>query len=452
MRANQNLPAICGALLAAAAIWPLGSARPSLWAGFGVLLCAVLIADMLAHRASVRIEAGALKVVAVLVAALIGYAALQATPVAPAHIAHPAWGAQAVAVGDNPPAWAAISANPSATVQATLLGVVTALFAIAGLTAARQGRTAYRALDLVLGSITLAALASLVLIPFGNPFPWLSERWAYADRPAGPFVNPNMFGFLCGAGVLLSGALGMRVLSYRIGAGAGWRADFADLVAALAGRAGAYLLSLLVCLHALLATASRNALGSLAIAAAVMLVAAVVAARGRGSWALVLAALVTGLIVVVSPAGGLLAERMAWASVDERFDIYGDIVTAVRANPLLGHGLGTFEDAFPVYQSSFRPGGARVLYAHSFWLGLAFDIGLIGLLLGASVALAGLTHFAGQILRRRSPLDVLALGLIALTVAFGVLDDPFQTPGAVFAVAFILGVGGGSQRRWACGG
>ena len=452
MAANQGRMGLVAAMLAAGAIWPLGSARPSFWACAGALLCYVMIVDLFVHRRLVQVDSPLLKAAAGLAGLLIVCAFVQAVPIAPSGLAHPAWETSAAALGLQPPGLAAISANPTATVRTSILGLVIILFALSGLVAGRRRSSAYLALDIVLASVTLAALSSLVLALFGNPFPWLADRWAYLDRPAGPFVNPNMFGYLCAAGVLISGALGLRAVSRSMGSDAGWRADIVDFFSSLAGRPGLYLISLLICAHALLATASRNALGSLAVSGLVALIAALLLVRGRHAGGLVLIAGVLVVVVVISPAGGLLAERVAWAAVDERVQIYADVETAVRANPLFGHGLGAFADAFPVYQSSFRPGGARVLYAHSSWLGLAFDLGLTGVIIGGVAAASAFGHFARQSLRRGSALDPLALGLISLTAVFGALDDPFQTPGAVFAVIFTVGVCAASQRRWRASG
>ncbi|MGJ3230756.1 MAG: O-antigen ligase family protein [Oceanicaulis sp.] len=438
-------------MLAGVAIWPLGGARPVFWAGVGALLCLILLIDTLSGRRPARLEAPSLKIAAVIVYGLITYGVLQAAPIAPAGLAHPAFETFALARDEPPPTFAPISANPTASLQAALLGTVVALFALAGRLAGRQRGSAYLALDIVLGSITLAALTSIILAPFGNPFPWLAERWTYQDRPAGPFVNPNMFGYLCASGVVIAAALGTRLAGERLGSGAGLRADLIDGVTALAGRAGVYLVSLLICAHAMLATGSRNAIFALAAAALASLVWGALASRGRGTLPLLGGALALTLIVLFSPANGLLAERVMWAAVDERHEIYQDIVTAIRANPLLGHGLGAFADAFPVYQTAFRPGGARVLYAHSFWLGLAFDLGLAALALAISALLLWLFHFGRQALRRNSVRDTLALGLLVLTAVFGLADDPFQTPGAVFVVAFSLGVCSASRSGWRAG-
>ncbi len=136
----------------------------------------------------------------------------------------------------------------------------------------------------------------------------------------------------------------------------------------------------------------------------------------------------------------------AGARVDEsvrgRLCIYGDAWRWWRDSPLFGTGLGSFETIYPSYQDfELR---AVVAHAHSDWLELALETGLLGLLAAlAAAALAALRAPCGLWRAARSrEMRALIGGALAAAAAFSahsLFEFSFQIPGN--AVVFMALVG-----------
>jgi O-antigen ligase len=88
--------------------------------------------------------------------------------------------------------------------------------------------------------------------------------------------------------------------------------------------------------------------------------------------------------------------------------IWRDTFSMVRANPILGVGLGAYETAFPIYSES--DGSLRVPQAHNEYLQVAADAGIVGVLLALWFIVA-IFRTVSRGVRSRDPLLAgLALG------------------------------------------
>ena len=81
--------------------------------------------------------------------------------------------------------------------------------------------------------------------------------------------------------------------------------------------------------------------------------------------------------VTQGQAAGSAAGRETFLS--SRGWIWRDTFSMIRANPILGVGLGAYETAFPIYSES--DGSLRVPQAHNEYLQVAADAGIVGLLI-----------------------------------------------------------------------
>lgn len=181
-------------------------------------------------------------------------------------------------------------------------------------------------------------------------------------RLSGTFVSPNHFAHFMGMSICAGlGVCASRCFGFSARLFAGASAGF--------------------CLVALLGTLSRA--GWLSTVAGVSLFALLVALKKRG-WFLWLMALVPALLggVTVALLSWWAPFQARWGSLlkgDARTVIWPDTVDMILSRPLLGHGLGMFEDAAAPFRNRYHDFWATLNHAHSEALQVAADHGLTGL-------------------------------------------------------------------------
>ena len=133
------------------------------------------------------------------------------------------------------------------------------------------------------------------------------------------------------------------------------------------------------------------------------------------------------LVAVVPIAAYFYVTAKGYGSINERLEIWHSTLDGVT---LFGHGIGSFWSLYPAYD--LRPVAPIALlntpeYAHNEFLTVAFELGIIGLLLfcGLCVTLAG-------------PLDTARLVLIALFVE-SCFDFPLHLPATAFLGMVVAG-------------
>ncbi|MFI5361862.1 MAG: O-antigen ligase family protein [Elusimicrobiota bacterium] len=153
-----------------------------------------------------------------------------------------------------------------------------------------------------------------------------------------------------------------------------------------------------------------------------------------------------GAVVVVFMAfryvgAGAEAGARVERSITGRFSIYGDARRWWRDAPLFGTGLGSFETIYPSYQDvELR---ATVAHAHSDWLEIALEAGLVGLLASlAAAALAAAAAVRVWLTARSEEMRALIGGCLAAAAAFCVhalFEFCFQIPGNAVVFLGIVG-------------
>lgn len=205
-----------------------------------------------------------------------------------------------------------------------------------------------------------------------------------AWRLSGTFVSPNHFAHFMGLAICagLGGALSRRL-------------GFTARLFAAA--------SLVLGMVALAGTLSRA--GWLSTFAGLCLFMLLVAVRKRGRFLLLV------LLVPTSLATASLVLWQHWEPfqarwgarlirLDVRHQIWPDIVKMIQDRPLLGHGLGQFEDTAAAYRNRYHDFWATLNHAHNEALQVAADHGLTGLAV-AQVCLLLLVAAGVRMLRRR---------------------------------------------------
>ena len=123
-----------------------------------------------------------------------------------------------------------------------------------------------------------------------------------------------------------------------------------------------------------------------------------------------------------------------------RFRVYGPVADMILDRPLLGWGLGSFPSAFPIYRPAALPVDGWWDRAHSTYLEIGAETGLIGLALVIIAIVAVTWHLVGGIRRRtrRFVLPAIGLSVLIFVATHSLVDFPLQIPAiAVAALAVI---------------
>ena len=278
----------------------------------------------------------------------------------------------------------------------------------------------------------------------GTRILWL-PKVDYLDRFTSTFVNPNHQALYFSIPLFLALGLLLQIQpQVKFGAAPPRPASTAWQI----GGVGRVLLvgAVMVLGVALLLTASRGGVLGALVGLGVLLILTL---HRRGSWSLQIG-LALAAVAFVGYASGfamdLLLERVRLVArdplVDLRWPIWETTIQLVRERPLLGYGLGAFEDAFRVHQPLSIWIMKLVDYAHNDYLQLLAETGVLGalILLWAVVALG--VFVIGRWASRRD-LFVRSLvmgGLAALTsvAVVSVTDFGLHMPAnAVLVVALV---------------
>jgi len=338
--------------------------------------------------------------------------------------------AQAVLGGGPHP----VSVHPAATCRALLFGgglVSLALLAAPAL--ARAGSAVLAAGLVVAGGVGVSTYGIVARGRFGSllyghiPVPTVS--------PFGPFVSKNHFAGYVGMAALL--ALGLAVGLARGGGRREWTSGrrasgvVLALVAALAMALG------------VLVSLSRGGAASLAAGVLAFLALRVRHRLGEGRLGPVLpslavaVALATLLLLVLPPHAHERLRSLAETSF--RLDTWRDTLRTAASSPLVGQGLGAFEDAYPRFKSGH--GELRVEHAENDYLETLAEAGLLGLFF----AVAALILSAARVLAARpsSLLRDLGAGALAGLVALlthSAFDFNLRIPSNAILAAFLVSV------------
>ena len=319
-----------------------------------------------------------------------------------------AWGAMQIATGLTP--------DPG---QAARIIARYALYASVFLIAADFARRPFQGGMMVRATaawITLICIYGLIAWSSGvNPI--VAELEAYAAPLEASFVNRSAFALYAVFGLLAS----LTVL-------AGGRRGGGGFV----GGGWLWAAAAMICGAALILTGSRGGLGAGVFG--VIIFAAV--SGGTRATAFVAVAVLIG--------AGLMGDayfRDASAFEDPRFAIHAQLLAETGNAPLLGHGLGAFQDAFRAPLGvDWRWGDWD--HAHQQYLETAYELGW-----PAAIALCLAIALAAPRPLRGDPITALGLAALGAAAAHALVDFSLTIPSVAMTLALLLGLGGGRQRR-----
>jgi O-antigen ligase len=421
---------------------PLGSNRPWSWSLLALIAGLLILAWAVAadlRRAPAPIPARLLWPALLPYGLALAWAALQTATFTPVEWHHPAWPLAADALGMAAPSRISVDPYASWTTIMRLLAYGVVFYLAVQLCRARhRARHALLAVTLISGIYAVYGLAAQ--FSQTDTILWF-HKWAYIGFVTSTFVNKNNYATYAGLGVLCATALLIELVERAVEFTPDPRLRLRQTITALTERGVYFVLTLVCLLTALLLSGSR---GGLAATVAGLGILFLTFARTRGSssrllrsFGLIFAVVAVGLFLF---SGEITAERFAEADA-ARPKVYSTVIGAIETNPLLGTGLGSFAEIFPLYQQPDIPGNWHE--AHNTYLELALELGVPGtLLLALGTVVAALLCLRGAFRRRRDALyPALAVAATILIGSHALVDFSLQIPAVATTYAFLLGLG-----------
>jgi Lipid A core - O-antigen ligase and related enzymes len=386
--------------------------------------------------------------------ATLTWAGIQIIPGVPASWAHPIWAIASDNLHKALPA--TISINPWHT-QAEITKLSSYMLAAwLVFRMARRSDTAKLLLRAVVAIGALYALYGIVLNQAGI----LQTDLFYAlhrnnPLPSGPFMLHNSFATYCGLATI---AALVNLFADGSAALAGHRhVTLHNITSYAAGRGLTAVLALLISFGAVVASASRAGFAATLCGLFGTAILSLFLTRGRSAvWAVLGAvAAVIPLFLLITMYGGTLNHRvdqlLASDAADAvRLSLWAATNRMISDAPLLGLGLGTFEDAYPLYAAQIFP--YVMDKAHCDYLEFAAGLGLPAAILwwGGLLWLNALNIRALIIRHQNRIYPLIALGASIVVGVHSSVDFSLQLPAVALLYATLMGLGMGqcqSMRR-----
>ncbi|UVC08916.1 O-antigen ligase family protein [Rhizobium sp. TH2] len=424
----------------------LGGNRPMAWTLYALLLSLLAVyyfAMLLWNGIDPRITVSDLKFPTALLIVFCGYIVLQTLPLAsmlPASILY-------LPEGVLPPE--TISISPQDTLLGFARWINIALTGYLALQIAANSIRAARFLRILFWIAAAHAIYGLLLrYQFGDTI-LFTQKWAYIGFATGGFVNRNSFATFLAIGSVIGVIRLYDIFRQRP------NDNGQGLFMLLNVREGLLLplLGWLMILIAIVATSSRMGLfASFAgMAVAVGLFHARRSERTTGPLGTVaaLGLLIVGATTIAYLYGTSLMERFQTVdqSTEVRMQLYDQIWGMVMVRPWTGFGGGTFEYAYPLFHQS--PVNFDFVWdrAHSSYLALWSEYGLIFGTLPMILVLYFFALLAGTYLKSTKA-DAFVIAAIGATVAVAIhssVDFSLEMHGVtLFYVALLAGAVGKS--------
>ncbi len=441
-------------LLVVALAWapfPLGSNRQ--WSASLLYLLVALAWFVwvlsLEDFSRVRRFVGRLLVPLILALAALAWGLVQTLPVVPQSWVHPLWGLASEAL--NQPLQGTISLNPWRTDYEVLklFAYLCAAFLTVMLCAPpARAEKMLKALIVIGGSYGLYAV---VIWALGmRQFSLFYDGEPVGSAASGPFVLHNSYATYSGLAACCAAVMLFSSTAGAVRIGRGFRPFMLSLLQHLLGRGAFYLIAFVLNFATLIFTASRAGFVSTVVGLLVLMVLAAPLAKKRstlgfaavGAMTLVALAFLLFMLSGNSLSAGLDSLVQTGTSADNLRPLAWTAATRmIEDSPWLGLGLGSYENAYPLYATQFIP--FILDKTHSDYLELAAGWGLpAAIAWWLAMIWLVVICIRGIFTRRRDRIyPLLAVGATALVAVHSAFDFSLQIPAIALFYAVILGLG-----------
>ena len=312
------------------------------------------------------------------------------------------------------------SGSPSTTLRRSIATALSTLFAV-DLSIRYTLRKQIQLISIAVGSaVILSAVLELV-------YPGLVPKAVFGviqvDEATwnGLFPHKNGFGHVLAIGTVCVLSLGLRTrVSYML-SGICF-AGILALTAAAQSRTSLLISLLMVSLWPLLTVLHWRQ-------------------RTRRTLGMVISLIAVGLLYVGLQAADALAAGLGRSSdMTGRTEIWALSVDSILDRPVLGFGLSGFWD---VSEDSARIRsviGWDTPYAHSAYIDTTLQLGVVGLILCAGIALVGVTRAVSYTRHLRTSESMWPLACILFSLSYGITESDFLTSNWIFWMIFVSAV------------
>lgn len=409
----------------------LGANRPVSWTLLAIFVGATFLAHLILDIwKGLSPSVGRIMLVAVLYLGVVVWAYIQTLPGLPDTLHHPVW---SIVESSR----AAISADPIRGHHHVMRLLCYAMVFWIGMRAAEDPYRAYTIIKVIaFFSTLLAAYGFYALMTQNNII--LAEQ-DNGRQLVATFVNRNSYATYAMIGLLANLICYLQFLENDMYGSS--RSQLRNFLENFFGGTWKYAVGILLCLGAIAMTQSRA--GAMAAVIALMSFFIVYRVKGKATNWLMLCifAALFGFVAIALTSG--LMERLLVASEENlRFVIYPHVVEGTLDRPLLGHGLGSFLDAFRPYLPPDAASGEWDM-AHNAFLENYFELGLpAATIFYLALALIGWRIWRGTRERSRDRgFACMAFAMVVAAAFHSIFDFSLQMPATASLFALILGIG-----------
>lgn len=384
----------------------------------------------------------------ILAALTLVWSLIQILPVVPNSWVHPVWNMTSDILGRH--LEGTISLNPwrTETEALKLMSYVMACWLVFHI--ARRSNTAKLLLNAIITIGAFYALYAFILLGFGTqqtkllyavPFPIMP--------PAGPFMLHNSFATYSGLVAVAAAAKLFSEGGSTVTAERGWQRLFASIAQFCFGRGALLLTAFLLCFGGVVLSASRAGFAATMSGLLTLSLIFLFGTKRRkfSVWvAIGTAAAALPLLLLIILNGGDLGSRIAELLASDtgdalRLNFWSATQRMISGAPLLGLGLGTFEDAYPMYATQVFQ--FVIDKAHCDYLEFAAGVGLPAAIAWwlALVLLVVLCLRGARERRRARHYSIAAVSATVLVAVHSSVDFSLQLPAVALLYATLLGIG-----------
>ncbi|WOF72446.1 O-antigen ligase family protein [Parvibaculaceae bacterium PLY_AMNH_Bact1] len=366
---------------------------------------------------------------------------IQLIPGIPFGLAHPAWQDISIFFGVSIPGRISIDPDGSMTVFMRWMAYA-AVFWLA-LQLGRDRANAGMALRAFVWAGAAYALYGLTAYLTGGETILFYKKWAYREALTSTFVNRNSYATFAGMGLIVAFLLILNGAKRYHTKDQSLRQKMLFHL----GRAGPALLFLgtaaFLILSALILTGSRAGAFS-TLAALLVVLVCTGAGKSRHRYGLGAPVVFFGLmaIAVYALSSEFLLARLENASLGARQMTYLQTIEAITDHSVLGSGLGSFAQIFPLYRADDALVAKFWGRAHNTYIENILELGLpAALALFVAVgALAARCWRGVQARSRDRHFPIMGVAVSVLVGLHSFVDFSLQIPAVTIAYMFLLGI------------
>jgi O-antigen ligase len=417
---------------------PIGSNRPALWMVWAVAIgvtAAIYSLGVAFSQGTPRIRLSAIWPEVLLFIALFGFLVFQMLPLSglmPLHVQLPDGGQLSAATG---------SLDPDSTYLQVLVFVTLGLFYLLVQQVAVNRRRARRMLLAIFVIVVAMAVFGLVSLTYlGDTILGFEKRYYLGDA-TGTFIHRGSFALFLGMGF----AIGMPLLVATFSDHS--RRQVQRLLAGTLVTCGQALI-----LAAVLSTSSRWGALSTLIGGAVgfILSVMIMPTTRRAKLSLTAAGALLFAVMGTQYANNVVVRMVTTPADVGRDALYHQVWEAIMLRPWQGYGAGSFAGVFPVFERAPLRGDLYWDRAHSAYLSLWFELGVLAGSIPIAIVAMSLARTIWTL--RAPPNTMLAVAGISASVVFAVaclidISGEMLANQLLFVAILALGIGrAGSDR------